>query len=71
MYRLYCEGGVIRAWWVVSLSQWVLSMPWGFTPRHAPVSRDPVFLLQNMALLSSGRIVPRVTIAEGSSIYPT
>ena len=37
---------------------------WGFTPRHAQTVGDSGFAMQNTAPLSSGRIVPRVTIGE-------
>ena len=38
----------------------------GFTPRCAFTSSDLFFFVQNMAPLSSGQRVPRVTIAEGN-----
>ena len=42
----------------------------GFNMRHAQMSRHSLFV-RNTAPLSWGRIVPRVTIAEGNSIHPT
>ena len=38
------------------------------TPKHTRMSRDMCLSKQNSAPLSSGRIVPRVTILKGNSI---
>ena len=48
----------------------VLSMSRGFTLRHTQTSRDSFFCLKAVPL-SSGWIVPRVTIAKGNSINST
>ena len=67
-----CEWGD-RAWWLI-VENFSIHSPdkrfWACLGDLSQTSRDTFFVVQDVAQLSLGRIVLRVTIADGESIHP-